>query len=194
MQDIVIAGCGAVGSRLALECAAPGLSFLLIDDDRVDGNNVRSGSTIFWSQHVGSYKVQALGEMLYRRFGCLSHTDHASLTERRVREYNRFAGARVVVDGFDNVEARLLTTQAAVPVLHVGVSAQGTGGVLWGANYEFPENPVPRGENPVCTHALGRSIITFTASIAALVLTEYLESGRMRSFVTTRNLDLIPIG
>ena len=43
MQDIVIAGCGAVGSRLALECAAPGLSFLLIDDDRVDGNNVRSG-------------------------------------------------------------------------------------------------------------------------------------------------------
>ncbi len=203
MQDIVLAGCGAVGSRLALELAAPGLSFLLIDDDRVDGNNVRTGSTIFWSQHIGVYKVWALGEMLARRFGCVSHAFNETLTRSKVQQFGLFRGARVIVDGFDNVEARQMLVdlqalpeygQAIPPVVHVGVSPHGTGLVAWGDKYELPEEAPARGVNPVCTHALGRDIITWTSTVAAIIIRQYLETGRQRSVITTKGLSVIDLG
>ena len=198
MQNIVMAGCGAVGSRLALEVGAPGLSFLLIDDDRIDANNVRTGSTIYWSQHIGAFKTVALGEMLYRRWGCDAVADTEMLTENRVIvTYRQFVGAQVVVDGFDNVAARRLLVDMSgrnvPPVLHVGVSAAGSGIVAWGDKYELPDLAPPRGENPVCTHQLGRGIITFTASVAALIVSDFLATGKMRSVITTRALGVIDL-
>ena len=192
MQNVVFAGCGAVGSRMALESGRVGTSYLLIDDDRVDFMNVQTGSTIFWRQHVGAFKTWALSEMLARRFGALAVADTETLTPARMRHYNYFAEARVVVDGFDNVEARRLTMQSGCPVLHVGVSASGTGVVAWDDKYELPDAAPARGDNPVCTHALGREIITFTATVGAVFLADWLYQGIKRpSVITTRDLSVI---
>ena len=45
MTEIVVCGCGAVGSLLALNIAhIPDVSFVLIDDDRIEEDNIATSA------------------------------------------------------------------------------------------------------------------------------------------------------
>lgn len=188
MEDVIVLGCGALGSRLAMEVATVGVSMRVLDFDVVDNNNVLTGTTIYKRQHVGAAKAPVLAAEIYRRTGTRAWADTRRLTSEVVEEYNYFQGARMVLDCFDNIPARALTTNLDAPTLHVAVSPFGTGVVAWNDRYDLPED-IPGG-TPVCTHQLGRRLLMWTASVAAQSVLEFLETGRTRSFVTGRNFQI----
>ena len=61
-MKIIIAGCGALGSHIAMQIAQEDMEFVLIDNDRVEAHNVLTGTTPFALQHVGKKKVDVLGK------------------------------------------------------------------------------------------------------------------------------------
>lgn len=183
---IAVAGCGALGSQLALHLAHPDHTFLLLDDDRVEEDNLLT--TIYTRPHLGCQKAIVLAEMLYHKAGCVAEVHTRTLE----------TGAPIVrwkpdllIDTFDNFVARALTNHVyigrdRVPTLHVGVSATRVGAIVWDERYTVPEGP-PRGENPICTHELGRPILRLTAALAANVVEHWVATGEQRDVWVTED-------
>jgi hypothetical protein len=181
MENIILLGAGALGARIALEIATPGKSMRVFDFDRVDDTNVASGATIYTSQHIGAPKATVLASLLYRRAGIQAWGNDQRVTADLVENYDYFHGAELVLDCFDNREARGLTFAIEAPVLHVAVSGAGTGVIAWNEYYHLPD--ADPGANPVCTHQLGRRLLVFTSAVASQVALEFLETGRQRNAV-----------
>jgi hypothetical protein len=182
-ERIVIAGAGALGSQIAMHLALPDREFLIIDDDRVEEENLLT--TVYSRQHVGAMKAVVLAELLWRKCRCKSQTCTQTLTSRsRVI----MPLPAVLVDTFDNTEARELTRHGFT--VHVGVSENRTGSVVWDKFYAVPGGP-PRGQNPICTHELGRPILRFTAAIAAGAIEEFLETGKQTCYVCTEDMRVL---
>jgi hypothetical protein len=183
MTDVTIAmaGCGALGSRIALELARPGREFTLVDDDVIEERNLPT--TVFYPHHVGQRKVDSLIEMLYWRSGCLSRTIPRTLNQGRL---HWFKEASLVVVTFDNAEARNLCNRLDVPVVQVGMSVD-TGSVHWGVDMDFGRDEHARGENPVCTGDLALGLIRMTVAVAVNSIEYWLETGRGRNILVTEN-------
>jgi hypothetical protein len=186
---IVFAGCGALGSQIALNIADPEHEYVLIDDDRVGPENI--GTSAYLSQQIGMWKADALAELLYRKG---VHEIEAYMDTLDMSLYDYFGPASfdvdLAIDTFDNGEARSLTSSDVFPVIHVGVGDEHTGHVTWDEVWAPDEDSPPRGENPVCTHLLGRPILRFTAAVAAGVIEEFLETGQRRSLMVTKGLSI----
>lgn len=175
---IAICGCGALGSQIAMLLALPGREFVLIDDDVVEDVNL--GTTVYFTFHVGVPKVVALAELLYRRAECQALPVPETL-ERKQRILR--IAPDLVVDTFDNADARALTHNLFIPTVHAGVSEERAGAVLWDLGYKVPQG-LPRGENPVCTHELGRPILRTVALCAVNVIERFLADGaRLNCFL-----------
>lgn len=184
---LVLCGCGALGSQIAMHLAGPELSFLLIDDDVVEEHNL--ATSVYMQHHVGAMKAVVLSEMLVRK--CRVKEVRSSCRTVQGREVRQLAeGATLVIDTFDNVEARACTQGLGVPTLHVGVAENRTGAVIWDEWYTLPKSRYSRGENPVCTHMLGRPILRFTAAVAARVVERFLETSEKLCYVTTEDMGL----
>lgn len=173
---ILICGCGALGSQIALHLARPERTFTLIDDDRVEEANLLT--TVYQARQVGVYKVDALADLLWRK--CRAHAS----ASRRTLDRPPSGAYDLVVDTFDNPQARALTVGLPCPTVHVGVSEARTGALAWDARYVLPTG-ARRGENPVCTHALGAPILRLTAALAANTIEDFLATGRERDWVVT---------
>jgi hypothetical protein len=158
--------------------ALPGREFLLIDDDVIGEENISTSA--YFSFQVGVAKVDALAEMLIRK-GATANSRRITL-KRPIWQPDA-----LIVDTFDNSEARGITWHSAENIVHVGVGEGRTGEVTWDANWSPPEGP-PRGENPVCTHLLGRSILRFTAVVAVGIIEEFLDTGNRRDAYVTAGM------
>lgn len=67
-RPVVLAGCGATGSHVALQLASLGVrNMLLVDFDLVEGHNLCN--QIYHKRDVGSYKTEALNSLLKKKFG-----------------------------------------------------------------------------------------------------------------------------
>ena len=191
-----VCGCGALGSQIALHIALQNDHFYLIDDDRVGLENVGNGTSLYHSSHVDKYKAVVLAEMLYRRAWAYATPDTTTFdaARRRIIEEahkNILNDRLLVIDAFDNAEARRETMNLAVPTLHVGVSANGTGAVLWGEQYILQPNAPARGQRQVCTHALGRQILRFTAAVAAGIIDHFRDTGDWRAAVVNQRMEAV---
>jgi molybdopterin/thiamine biosynthesis adenylyltransferase len=96
-------------------------------------------------------------------------------------------GMRVVVDALDNHDAREAVRGACrhrgVLLLHLGVSGDGYGEVVWDhEGYTVP--PDPEGVDP-CGVPLARNLLVLVATVGAEVLVHYLGHGEMFSRVVT---------
>jgi len=188
-MTLIIAGCGALGSIVALHLATPDRRFLLIDDDRVEEHNI--GTSAYSTHHMGALKAVVLAEVLWRK--CEVQSRAITRTMDRPLDQSGLWSENIalVIDTFDNTEARAFTcglehvaaAYSRVPTLHVGVSEQRTGAVMWDEDYTLPESQFTRGENPVCTHHLGRRILRFTAAVAAEAVERFLETGEKASYI-----------
>lgn len=187
MTDIVLFGCGAIGSQLAMHLASHDLNFKLVDDDVVGEDNLLSSA--YTREQVGIHKVLALENLLYRKARSLAISSRLTLTERNYRLYVE-STADLAIDCFDNVEARKITCLHLIPTLHVGVSRDGTGSITWDRDYKIFEG-APRGEDTFCTHLAGRRIIRLTACLAANVVDMYIETGEKQSLVVTDRLTIL---
>ncbi len=175
---IAIVGCGALGSRIAVELH--GQELVLWDDDRVEEHNV--GTSAYSLQHTGRFKTIALSELCARRG---IRAEHVTDTLDR-GNVSRLSSAALVVDCLDNAPSRALLTRLSVPTLHVGVSMSGSGSCLWDhEGYEVPDDGYSRGQNPVCTHLLNAQLLRMTATVAVGVIQDWLRDGTTRSAVVT---------
>ncbi len=162
-MNILILGCGALGSRIAVELN--GHRLYLLDMDRVGNENIPTSA--YFMDQVGQTKVAALSELCYRR-GIWTYTMHKEFDQHFLMPRSE-PGPDLIVCTFDTATAR--RTAAAkyegwVQVLHAGVSSDRVGCVGVGDGY-----PMPSGEedsdNVVCTHLLGLPILSMTALVAA---------------------------
>lgn len=177
-MKIIIAGCGALGSRVALDLALnEDVVFILVDNDRVGEENI--GTSAYDRHQVGMPKAIALSELLWLR-GC-AETDPAI---RFVDSKMEWAGDYLVVDTFDNVQAREHT--CGMNTVHIGVSTDRTGIILWDESYTLPEEP--EDGLHICTHLLGRKILRLTATYAVNVIERYLETGEKRNALVTERV------
>ena len=86
-KKVVIIGCGATGSELALLLAQMGIGnnakgcgeLILYDFDTVEEKNL--GNQAFYPKHVGMAKVEALKEMIEERFGFTVTAINMELTQ-----------------------------------------------------------------------------------------------------------------
>jgi hypothetical protein len=182
---ITLCGCGALGSWIGLFLARPDVSFLLIDDDRVEEGNLLTSA--YSTQHVGMWKVDALAEMVWRKGGSDSVIEKRTIVNSNQFIYRLEGGMQegIIIDSFDNAQSRVLTT--GWNTLHVGVSEDRTGAITWDHIYTPPPIRFPRGDNPICTRQLGRGILRMTATIAATIVEDWIDRGVQRSVVVLEN-------
>ena len=177
-EMIAIIGCGALGSRIALELN--GQEMMLWDDDRVGEENV--GTSTYSLHHAGRFKAVVLSELCARR------GNRAEYVTETLDNNNtgRLSGLALIVDCLDNAPSRMLLTGISTPTLHVGVSETGSGSCLWDHDgYAVPEDGYPRGENPVCTHQLNAQLMRMTATAAVGIIEDWLANGATRSALVT---------
>lgn len=185
-MKLALCGCGALGSWLGLFLASPEHDFILIDDDRVGGENIATSA--FSIQHVGASKAVVLSEMMYRKCKCIAVPHFFTFTEANL---NLLAGCDLVIDTFDNLESRRLLHGLDIPTVHAGVSEARTGEVAWDEGYVLPDDGYARGDNPICTHELGKRILRSTAAITASVIEMWLVDGTRANFVLTERMEIL---
>jgi hypothetical protein len=99
----------------------------------------------------------------------------------------QLSGADVVVDGFDNHDARALVTahcrEQGIPCLHVGLSAD-YAEVLWNEGYRVPHDVEDEGVN-VCDYPMARNLIQFAVALVSEVLVRFVLEGRRESYSFT---------
>jgi len=190
MIKVCLCGAGSLGSQIAMMIARPDLVFLVIDDERIEAENIATSTSAYYRHHVGALKARVLAEMLYRKCGASSQVHIKTLTDGSVFSVLLLFGPDLIIDTFDNSGARELTTCTEVPTVHVGVSESRTGSVTWDEHYTVPDGP-PRGENPICTHELGRGILRFTSAVAAGVIDRFLVTGEKVDCVVTESLEIL---
>src|SRR5262249_18577466 len=135
----------------------------VIDRDRVETRNLSTQP--YQRGDVGLPKARALANGLYRAA--------QTRVEPVVRELTRdnapdlLAGSTLVVDAFDNHEARAAVSQTArrlgVACLHVGFSADGLyGSGIWEPGYLVPANAV----GDPCDYPLTRPLALVLTALA----------------------------
>ena len=156
-MNILILGCGAIGSRIAIELQ--GHDLILVDNDRVEAHNIPTSA--YSSYHIGQTKVMALSEMCHFR-GIQTRVFHRTfdMTFPNV-------DVDLVIDCFDNTTARQDASRVYKDhtLYHVGVSEDRVGCVGLDGYYPMP---VSRDDtnNPICTHLMGQPILSMTALVA----------------------------
>jgi hypothetical protein len=136
MNKIAVVGCGFVGSVFNTEfmkrCFAGKLEpqMIYIDDDIVEARNCANQNFVL--ADIGSTKAQVLAEHA-RNSDLIAQHHKIRLIAENIEEY--LLDASLIVDGVDNLATRQLLwafgLQHGIPVIHLGISEQGTGKVEW---------------------------------------------------------------
>lgn len=170
MTSISFLGCGAVGSRIAVDASGLFQDCHLHDNDRVTDSNI--GTSVYRRVDIGKQKPSALANIIQNSF-CYTYN-------RDFLTYKRIATADVYVDAFDNPEARNYTSKLCpfMSLMHVGV-AEGVGEIIWGGHEYIGGN----GGMPICTHQLGIPVIALTSAVAVAAIHEYIANGARYNYI-----------
>jgi hypothetical protein len=135
-MQLALVGCGFVGSVFTTEmlkrCFAGKipLDFHFIDDDTVEARNCANQN--FSQANIGQPKAQVMQGL------ALDADRAATYVATRLTPENIDAllgDATLIVDGVDNLATRQLLwgygMRTGTPVLHIGITEQGTGKVEW---------------------------------------------------------------
>lgn len=180
---LTICGVGAVGSNLVNDLVRQGFRHLkVIDFDRIETHNI--GTQTYAESDVGAFKVEILQAEVFRAVGIEIDAVRKRLTEKNADRL--LAGADLVVDGFDNHQARAWVTahcrEKAIPCLHVGLSAD-YAEVLWNEGYRVPMDA--DAADDVCNYALARNLVQFAVSLASESIVRYVLKGDQKDYSFT---------
>lgn len=171
MTRILIAGCGSLGSNIALMLARHGLpiEFTLLDFDRIEEKNV--GNQVYTRRHVGLTKTAALSNVLSDVGATKIRVAHTRLTTSK---WEKPYEVDIAVDAFDNAQSRILLNSDKV--LHCGV-ALGYGEVKWNEVYTFPAETPAEG----CDVQAALTTTMITATMAVESILRYIKTGERLS-------------
>ena len=198
IQRVVIFGVGAAGGNLLLNLVAahPDLDYTVVDCDQVTERNITARTQPYARADLHRPKVQAIQRVVQQQFGKRIETVNKRIDT--FGDLSRFVPPvgdvdTLLLDCFDNAASRNLFKlfDARYPVLHVGFSGALTGDVCWNEVWE----PMTEGVEPhvdVCQLHLARPFIMGLTGIAALVISEFLVTGKKRNAYFDRWLNLRP--
>lgn len=169
---ILVAGCGSLGSHIALMLARYGtpIEFTLLDFDRIEEKNI--GNQVYTRRQIGLPKVSALSNIL-SDVGAFKVTPvNRKLTTQT--QWNRDYRLDIAIDAFDNAASRALLNDDNV--LHCGV-ALGYGEVKWNSVYQFPKDTPAEG----CDVQAALTTTMITATMAVESILRYVNTGKRMS-------------
>jgi molybdopterin-synthase adenylyltransferase len=186
---ITLCGAGAVGSNLADNLVRQGVMQLrVIDHDRIEEHNV--GPQLYGESEVGTWKVEALRNRLFRATGVEVEAIRKELTGGNVRQLLK--DCDLVIDAFDNAASRQLiqdhcrSTGAAC--LHVGLHADYCE-VVWDEHYRVPRDVA----GDVCDYPLARNLALLSVVIASEAVMSFVAAGAKESkSATLADLAVLP--
>ena len=180
--QITVCGAGAIGSNLVDNMIRQGFrKFSVIDFDRVEDHNRHT--QVYGRRDVGQLKTAALKSYAFNSLG-VTITD---LTKKLDAENvgKLLMKDSLVIDGFDNPEARRLVTtycqKTGIPCLHVGLYKD-MAEVTWNYIYRIPDKV--KGMD-VCEYPLARNIILLAVVTATESVIRYLSKGVEESYTIT---------
>jgi molybdopterin/thiamine biosynthesis adenylyltransferase len=181
---LTVCGAGAVGSNLVDNLVLQGLRRVtVIDFDRIEAHNV--GTQAYAQSDVGAFKVEILQAEMFRVADVEIKAVRQRLTARNVGQL--LGDADLVVDGFDNHEARALVTAhcqaTGVACLHVGLGA-GYAEVRWNEGYRVPSDVVEEGAD-VCDYPMARNLIQFAVVLASEAIVRFALEGVRQGYSFT---------
>ncbi len=180
---ITVCGAGALGGNLAETLARMGYARLrVIDRDRVEARNL--GTQPYGRGEIGAPKARALATTLYRAVGARVEPVVAELTGENAGQL--LAGSGLVVDAFDNKDARAAVSSEALrlglPCLHVGFAPDGLyGSGIWEPGYEVPRHV----SGDPCDYPLTRPLAVTLAALGARAVTRCLLESISEDFELT---------
>ncbi len=174
-KSILICGVGALGSHVAMALRNHPGGLHLLDMDRVESKNALN--QVYPRGTAGKLKADTLRQVLLSCHGVTARAYTVELTD--------FNAAKIitpdlglVVDCFDNHAARALAAKRAgeahVPILHAGISADASAGVV---SWTLPEDQETPGV-ATCTDPTVLPAHTLVAALAARAVMEFLASGQ----------------
>lgn len=184
---IILAGCGAIGSRIAMELCNLNYEFLLIDDDTVGPENI--GTSAFFQQHIGQNKAVALAELMWRKGRVIAKPYPKTLSKPLVSLCEP-SMVELAIDAFDSPRSRLWTI-TDLPTIHMGVDMGEVGSAIWDKHYTTPEVEYERGENPICTRETGDLIIRSTVAVGVYSIRQYLNEGIKNSYFLNGCMNIV---
>lgn len=177
-------GVGALGSHAALLCRNLEVTLVFVDFDRVESKNLLS--QVYVKPSIGKNKAEALKLQLYNFHGIKCEALGVRVVEENVATI--FAGATLVVDAFDNAASRrVLSTHArasGVPLVHAGISADGTFGMVrWDVRFVPDEEDAPG--HATCENGAHLPMVAQVSSALARIVQDFVERGESRDALVT---------
>lgn len=121
---VFIAGCGGLGSPIAVYLAAAGIGTLrIVDEDTVDISNLNR-QILHWETDISRPKIQSGSEKLSRMNTEIT-IDPIQTTIDETNVFKLTEGFDVIIDAMDNMSTRFLLNQSAIwhdiPFIHGAV-------------------------------------------------------------------------
>lgn len=183
MRKIAIIGVGALGSMIADQLSARETELYFFDDDTVSKDNIRLSA--YSINNVGEFKAKALQNILAQKYGDIHQG--FNITIEGIHDVTNQIMPDLIVDCLDNVATRKIFHLTGIETVHVGLSIEKHGEVIWDEVMVFPENAPKRGEEVICTREVGRPIIRMTSTIATRIIEEFFLNGTKRSVLVTED-------
>lgn len=165
-KTILICGCGAIGSNIAVNLVRQGFSnVVLVDFDRIEEKNL--GTQVYIEHDIGRLKSETLKHILCDISSVVNVEAFTfKLTPQKIKKVTK--NVDLIIDAFDNSESRQLLKDIGdstkIPVIHGGLY-EDYAEVFWNKDYIVPQKTL---NTDICDYPLARnSILLLTA-----VLTE----------------------
>lgn len=173
---IVFCGLGAIGSQAVVLCRNLDAELVLIDFDRVESRNLLSQAHV--KPSVGKLKADALKAQLAQLHGRKAEAFPVRLRADNVATL--CAGASLLVDAFDNAASRTLLSDharaTATPLIHAGVSADGTFGLVRWDEHFTPDVEDSPGQ-PTCEGGDHLPLLGLLAATLARAIQDFAMKG-----------------
>lgn len=184
VNKVVVFGLGAAGSNVLLHLAYahPDLSFVGVDFDIVEQRNFEAGTQPYSKADLNRPKVQAMQRILQSSRKIMAGHVTRILSAKQISDIAGDPADALLIDAFDNAESRNLFLPLAKThhIMHVGFSATLTGEAVWAESYS-EMTPDSKGNFDVCQAHVARPFIHALTAIAALLATEFIDSGKKRN-------------
>ena len=183
---VVWCGVGALGSNTVVLCRNLAAQHVFIDGDRVESKNLLAQAWV--KQSVGKNKAEALKTQLLNFYGLKTEALGVRLTGDNVGTL--LSGAALVVDCFDNMASRSLLAahcrQSAQPLVHAGLSGDGTVGLVRWAE-RFTPDPEDHAGQATCEDGAHLPLVALVAATLARTVQDFLKAGARHDALVSLN-------